>query len=118
MTFDPQHFLNLATNLASDAKYNDEARYRTAISRAYYAAYLVGRKKLELTGYTFSREENTHQTVIGFIRRINPAIGDMLSKLRKKRNDADYELDNQISSYTTSYFLSLAETVIEEANRS
>lgn len=117
MAFDPQHFLDLATKLTNDTNYSDEARYRTAISRAYYAAYLVGRKKLESTGYTFSKEENTHETVVVFIRKKNPVIGDMLSQLRKKRNHADYELNMQFNLFTLNHFISLAEAVVEEANR-
>jgi uncharacterized protein (UPF0332 family) len=117
MAFDPQHFLDLATNLVSDTKYNDEARYRTSISRAYYAAHLISRKKLELKGCNFLKDESVHKKVIESMKQINPHIGDMLFQLRRKRNDADYEVNIQTTIYMTAYSKTLAETIIEEANR-
>lgn len=36
MTFDPKQFLILAKIIKDDIDYNEEARYRTTISRAYY----------------------------------------------------------------------------------
>lgn len=117
MTFDPQHFLDLATNIISDTKYHDEARYRTSISRAYYAAHLVSRKKLESKGYNFPIDENIHKNVIDCMKKINYYIGDMLYQLKQKRKDADYEVNKQITNYLTTYSKTLAEAVIEGANR-
>lgn len=116
MTFDPQHFLNLATKLAIDTNYSDEARYRTSISRAYYAAHLVSRKKLESKGYSFSIDENIHWKVIDCMKKENYHIGDMLFQLKRKRKDADYEVNINITNYMTNYSNNLAEAIIEGAN--
>ena len=61
MTFDPKHFFELAKQLFDDLKYNEDARYRTSISRA----------------------------LIDALKRKNKHIGEMLSNLRQKRNWAD-----------------------------
>ncbi len=119
MTFDPQHFLDLATNLISDTQYNDEARYRTSISRAYYAAHLVSKKKLEEIGINFPVEEDKakiHKMVIDSLSGKNKGVGDMLWNLRRRRNDADYDLNIQFNKYGTEVLMSVAETVIKEAN--
>ncbi len=116
MTFDPQHFLSLATNLIGDTNYNEEARYRTAISRAYYAAHLVSRKRLESKGYTFSISTKIHKNVIDSMKKENFHIGDMLFQLHKKRKDADYELNKTITNYLTNYSKNLAQAVIQGAS--
>lgn len=119
MTFDPQHFMNLATKLIIDTNYADEARYRTSISRAYYAAHLVSRKKLEEIGITFPVEKDKakiHQMVIDSLKGKNKIVGNMLWQLRQQRNDADYELIKQFNKYGTELLMSIAEHVIKEAN--
>ncbi len=119
MTFDPQHFLDLATNLIGDAEYNVEARYRTSISRAYYAAHLISKEKLEEIGITFPVKQDKaeiHRMVIGSLRKKNKGVGDMLWNLRQKRNDADYDLNIEFNKYGTQLLLSVAENVIKEAN--
>lgn len=117
MTFDPQHFLDLATNLIGDVEYNVEARYRTSISRAYYATHLISRQKLESKGYSFPKDKKIHMNVIKSMKKENYIIGDMLYKLHENRKDADYELDQPITNYLTTYSKTLAEAVIEEANK-
>jgi len=41
MAFDPCLLLSLSSALSEDTNYEDESKYRTSISRAYYAAFLV-----------------------------------------------------------------------------
>jgi uncharacterized protein (UPF0332 family) len=119
MTFDPQHFLDLATKLTIDINYSDEARYRTSISRAYYAAHLVSRKKLEEIGISFPVEKDKaiiHKMVIDSLSGKNKGVGDMLWDLRKKRNQADYNLNQKFNKFGTELLMSVAEHVIKEAN--
>jgi len=49
MSFDWREFYNLACNLSggSGTKACDEARHRTAISRAYYSVFIVTRNELQ-----------------------------------------------------------------------
>ena len=119
MTFDPQHFLDLATNLIGDTEYNVEARYRTSISRAYYAAHLISKEKLEEIGITFPVKQDKaeiHKMVIVSLKNKNKVVGDMLWDLRRKRNEADYDLNTEFNEYGTQVLLSVAETVIKEAS--
>ena len=64
MTFDPIKFLNLATKLFIDGNYDPDARYRTCISRAYYATHLFTREKLEKSGVTFPAEKDESKGII------------------------------------------------------
>ncbi len=119
MTFDPHHFLDLATNLIGDTEYNVEARYRTSISRAYYAAHLISKEKLEEIGITFPVKQDKaeiHRMVIVSLKNKNKVVGDMLWDLRRKRNEADYDLNTEFNKYGTQVLLSVAETVIKEAS--
>lgn len=119
MTFDPRRFFDLATNLISDTEYNIEARYRTSISRAYYAAHLISKEKLEEIGITFPVTQNKaeiHKMVIVSLKSKNKVVGDMLWDLRRKRNDADYDLNIEFNKYGTEIVLSVTETVIKEAS--
>jgi len=117
MAYDPRCFLNLATNLIIDNNYNGEARFRTSISRAYYAAHLFSRKKLELIGCTISKKNTAHKEVIEHMKKKNPLVGDMLFKLKRKRQNADYDLTSQFTEYQTQTIILEAETIIEEANK-
>lgn len=96
MSFDPLLLLVLADNLCADVNYHDESKYRTSISRAYYAAHLTARCKLESSGFIFTEKKNVHQEVIDQLKNSNKKASDMLYKLRRDRNKADYKLDIQI----------------------
>jgi uncharacterized protein (UPF0332 family) len=96
MAFNPQLLLVLADDLCEDPNYDDEAKYRTSISRAYYAAYLTARCELESTGIDFSKSVTVHKEVFEQLKKKNKRVSNMLFNLRLKRNDADYELGMKI----------------------
>lgn len=50
MVLNPEKFLVLASALLRDIEYDEEIRYRTCISRAYYATHLFTREKLKKIG--------------------------------------------------------------------
>ncbi|MCX7707647.1 MAG: hypothetical protein N2204_06545 [Anaerolineae bacterium] len=98
MSFNWADYLTLAEALMNDPRTPgpEEASLRTAISRAYYAAY---RSALNLA---LSRGEITpvgsasdHVLVINHFRnandRVKQKIGANLSRLRSNRNQADYD---------------------------
>jgi uncharacterized protein (UPF0332 family) len=104
MTFDWREYLTLAENLYTNSHNfpNQEACFRVAISRAYYAAFCTARnyaKKydhliLRKTGedhrivkdhYSFANDSNTEQ------QRKRRQIGINLDRLRNLRNKADYD---------------------------
>lgn len=96
MAFNPPLLFDLADKLCEDLNYEDEARYRTSISRAYYAAYLTTRQKLESSGIIFTKDSTVHKEVSDALKDMDKRASDMLYYSRRRRNDADYDLDMKI----------------------
>lgn len=99
MSFDGRAFLTLAQELASapptgTADELESARLRSAISRAYYAAFWRARAFLLDEGERIPRLD-AHQAVIDAFRtspyRARMTIGAHLGQLRADRNAADYQ---------------------------
>jgi len=98
MSFDGADFLTLADALVCDPNSPgpEEASLRSAISRAYYAAFLVarnfGRDRLEFTPTGTGRD---HWIVMNHFRsspdRIRRKIGLDLDRLYDYRTSADYD---------------------------
>jgi hypothetical protein len=86
-------FLTLAQRLAVGAT---EAEWRSAVSRAYYAAFHVARHLLEDLGFTVPQADRAHAYL--WLRLYNcgdaqvQAAGADLNALRRDRNWADYNL--------------------------
>jgi uncharacterized protein (UPF0332 family) len=90
--FNAQDFLALAEQLANDPV-GDEAKYRSALSRAYYALFLHARESLIARGVMAASFSGTdHGLVIQTLRALSQGNADQLGKLRNKRNRADYDL--------------------------
>lgn len=99
--FDPEDFHRISRDIFSalstssdiaDPKRLEVGWIRTAIGGAYYAAFLYIR---ELTSYRRYGRKDVHQKVIDLLNSYGGDyynIGNRLSKLRKERNDADYDL--------------------------
>ena len=93
MNMDPREFLTLARQLALAS---NEAAWRSAVSRAYYAAFHVAKQLLEDLGFAVPRADRAHGHV--WLRLSN--CGDLevqdtgtdLNELRSDRNMADYDL--------------------------
>ena len=89
----PREFLDTAEDLAVGDR---EADWRSAVSRAYYAAFHVGRMVLIRCGFAVPDAAQCH-TFVAF-RLANcghPPIadaGNTLAELRRLRNLADYNL--------------------------
>jgi hypothetical protein len=74
----------------------EEACWRAAISRAYYAVYGVARLRArDQEGLRLPPAAEAHQRVITHYRHgaspLHRAIGDSLRQLRSARNRADYD---------------------------
>ena len=122
MTFDPRSFLDLATKLLYDANYGEDARYRTCISRAYYAAHLFTKEKLKEIGATINIEKDErkgviHDKVIDTLETKNKNLGEMLAKLRDRRGDADYILGAKFTGYGIGLYIADAEYIINEVDK-
>jgi uncharacterized protein (UPF0332 family) len=87
-------FLPLASRLAAGST---EADWRTAVSRAYYAAFHVARQLLQDLRFRVPQADQAHRHL--WLRLSNcgdPQVeqaGADLNVLRRNRNRADYELN-------------------------
>ena len=102
MNFDWSEYLNLADRLVlqKDLFANEEACYRSAISRAYYAAFCAARNRArDIESLAVNNTGIDHQLVKDHYWRApdrpRQKIGAWLDRLRTNRNQADYE-DRQI----------------------
>jgi uncharacterized protein (UPF0332 family) len=120
MSFDWPRYLTLAQELValSEEHANKEAFLRSAISRAYYAAFCQCRNYLRDIDKdkALDKSPNAHQFVIERFRGSNNTrkkkIGSYLFHLRKIRNVADYQDSFRDLEMTTLQSLKYAEKVI------
>lgn len=98
MSFDWSEYLTLAQELTSAAATSpiQEAHLRTAISRAYYAAFWKARSfLLDKDGYQTPKGINAHWDVLnkfeGSSDMRRRKVGTLLRSLKGLRNIADYE---------------------------
>jgi len=111
--FSPRKFLKLAIKLVTDRNYEEPCRIRTAVGRAYYAAFLNAKQKLERLGYTFPSDGRVHTAVIDTLMdRGDTEIGSRLDALYEKRRVADYYMDTPISKGEGTYYVGVSERII------
>lgn len=92
---EPRQFLYLAERLAEHGAYPVD--FRSAISRAYYAAFHFGLILLREMGFSIVQNASAHEEIY---QHLNNSGDDELAKaaskmndLRTRRNHADYELN-------------------------
>jgi len=94
MSFKWEEFILLAEKLLQN---DDEASLRTCISRAYYGIFCIARNKKGFKNYKYP---NIHKKVIEEYKNSDKEkerqIGEILYELRRWRNKADYDEDEQI----------------------
>lgn len=109
--FDGREFLRLAIEMLSVD--GDEAVARTVAGRAYYAVYHVGRKYIESTGGSLSRGPAGHKQLADLLGRDNEVLVEILDRLRRFRNSADYDVVLAIDPATmATVAVSLANEII------
>ena len=95
MSFDWKDYVYLAEDLLNRA---EESYLRSSISRAYYGVFCIARNRKGYKKYTGS---DVHWKVINEYKNSSDKneqdIGRILDKLRKSRNDADYNEDRPIN---------------------
>jgi uncharacterized protein (UPF0332 family) len=107
-------FLSVALTLAADSS---EAAWRSAISRAYYAAFHVARELLINLGFKVAGGSGTHDFL--WLRLQNsgdPLVkraGSNLNVLRGLRNKADYDLRRRVAQAIAQNEVSVAEQIIQ-----
>jgi uncharacterized protein (UPF0332 family) len=106
-------FLTLAESLAQE---KTEAAWRTAVSRAYYAAFHVGRELFEDLGFTVPKAERAHGYL--WLRLSNSGqsavdqAGQDLKLLRSDRNFADYDFQSAFRTSRLADVLKSAKQII------
>lgn len=97
MAFDPRKFLALAKDLYTEgSRTGDEARLRSAVSRAYYSAFLLLREAIR-TERSAPRLHIEHERLARDLKVATSdldvqEIGQRLDGLRSARGDADYKM--------------------------
>jgi hypothetical protein len=89
-----------------------QAEWRSAISRAYYAA----------RAYTKTQPnppQLDHTLVVNWLRESNrhQKLGNQLAALKKDRHDADSNVRIQINAYRAEVALKLSKCILEEVSK-
>lgn len=89
MAFNWNHFIVLAEQL--NVPPPDDSKMRSAISRAYYGAFIQCRTK---KGLQANSKHDIHQVVINAFKTsqipMEVTIGNLLYDLKKERSESDY----------------------------
>lgn len=100
MSFDWAEYLSLAENLCavpiSGPPIGREAQWRAGVSRAYYAAFILARNHLrDVDQIHFPPHVNMHQFIAAQYTNhpdpVRQSIGSALRRLRRARNECDYD---------------------------
>ncbi len=102
--------------MIQDKNYDEENTWRTCIGRAYYAAFLYTKNKLEQLGFNFPDDHNVHTAVGNALMDSDRRIGTKLNSLKLKRGDSDYHLDVPISKDLARHFVGVSERVIYDVD--
>jgi len=115
--FKPRKFWKLAKDLIADRKYEEPCRIRTAVGRAYYAAFLYTKNKLKALGYHFHDDHRVHREVIDKLMNTgNPdytTIGSKLDKLFENRRIADYRMGKPINLGEGNFCVEVSREIID-----
>jgi uncharacterized protein (UPF0332 family) len=130
MIFDWQEYLNLAKDLSpegskpqSQPNQQLEAKYRSAISRAYYAAYNIAYEFAKTgLGYERTRDGKDHQSLIRFYseqfeKTNTPAFEDIssdLSAMLDLRHKSDYRANAKIKHENAADCIERSEYIIAD----
>lgn len=118
--FQPVDFLRVAERLYEDSSGGyEQGALRTAVSRAYYAAFLTWREKIRAADPNYvGRAEglggsDIHRAVIEWLeRRGLKSESAFLRKLRRERNRADYDLNAYFTREEVDRALRLARMLV------
>ena len=94
-----------------------EADWRSAVSRAYYAAFHETRDLLTALGFVAPRAEMAHAYLWRRLENCGNAIvakaGSRLNQLRRERNRADYDVKLNLAKQDAEAAVKSAATIIE-----
>ncbi len=110
----PRDILDVADTLITGIK---EGEWRSAVSRAYYAAFHAARRLLAGCGFTVPQAEQAHGYV--WLRLSNSGHPDVvdagkdLAHLRTMRNWADYDLDQPMDHSAAIGYVQTAGAILQ-----
>ena len=109
--FDGRSFFHVGEYLLPHI--SDEAVARTVVGRAYYAAFHAGRALAERTGHPLARGPAGHRQLGERLAKIEPAVAEDLNRLRRLRNEADYDTTMTDPQSAAVIAMDLARAVID-----
>jgi len=116
---DPSDLLEEAKELGKTS-HSREVRRRTAISRAYYAAFHRANEVAQREGYRFDKAERTgmHKHLFRFLERsadidVNTAV-EILEFLKDQRINSDYRLRAEVPMHKVIEAIEQAEYLLTE----
>ena len=101
-------------------KGGSEAQWRSAASRAYYAAFHEARRLLRVLGFRVPKADQAHAYL--WLRLSNcgdPLVqnaGRELDRLRRDRNRADYDIEQTFSNSDAIYVVKTTRRVLTAIN--
>ncbi len=112
--FDPEEFLEIANKILMHDNLPTQGKFRTSISRAYYAAFLKSKNKLENLGFRFLNTKRLHLDLRMCLKEDfkRGDIADSLETLFSYRVEADYELRKIFSKVNCDKSIKLAEIIM------
>jgi uncharacterized protein (UPF0332 family) len=110
----PHEFLDLAAEWSTGPS---EGEWRSAVSRAYYAAFHVAQDLLRQVGFAVPQDDQAHAYAwLRLANSGNPDVqraGNDLNELRRMRNRADYDLQRPFEQRTAIDFVLSATSIVE-----
>ena len=119
--FEPLDYLYLAESIINSISRGRDipisktsAVLRTAISRSYYAAFLIARENLRAMGVNIPHDSQVHKFVANKLGERNRFLKAQLINLRDMRNRADYDLPPaySVTERDAKYALATAQNII------
>jgi uncharacterized protein (UPF0332 family) len=111
---DARDFLTLAQQLALATT---EAAWRSAVSRAYYAAFHIARELMEDLGFTVPHADQAHRHLWLRLSNCGDAQTEQaarrLNDLRRERNRSDYDLKRPMPKAAAQSQLPFAAQIIQ-----
>lgn len=108
-----QDLLKLASKLAVSG---GETEWRSAASRAYFAAYHRTRTLIHALGFGIPRGDQSHAYLWRRLQGCKTSavgdIGSLLKELRNSRNRADYDLDEDFPRDDAKYAVEAASDIL------
>lgn len=104
----------------ADADGGHEGHLRTALGRAYYAAYHVAKQTVDENNLSPGRSGGSHDQVIsallGHPDKRFKTIGNRLSQMKYLRHLADYQMHATVRRKDTKFVMKQAGTILDECS--